>query len=231
MPLSPLILNKFYLFHDLTEAELSELGNHMSVRNFERREVIYNKGEGGQFFYFLIDGRLQSIDFTIDGREVGLYFTEPYDFVGELSVVDGGPHQESLISVSKSSVAFLPISVARRFMAESVLISGRLMVRLAKKLRQASEHRSILSLSNPTQRVCAQLTQIVSTDSSGDILIKYAPTHQEIAIMVDTSRETVTRTFQKLQAKNILKRFDSSTFTVMNLKFLESVAAGSVTLA
>ena len=59
---------------------------------------------------FLLEGRLQAIDFTLDGREVGLHFIEEGQYFGEISVLDGLPSPEVVIATKKSQVVMVPDS-------------------------------------------------------------------------------------------------------------------------
>jgi CRP/FNR family transcriptional regulator, cyclic AMP receptor protein len=79
-------------------------------------------------------------------------------------------------------------------------------LRLAERLRRATLQRAVLALPSSFQRVCAQLRLLTEPQSGGAIVIPLPPTHQEIAIMVNTSRETVTRTLQFLQGLQIVVR-------------------------
>ena len=53
------------------------------------------------------------------------------------------------------------------------------------------------------------------------------PTHMEIAIMLNLSRETVTRVFQTLQNRQIVRRAGATTLIVENPALLKQFADGS----
>ncbi|OGA18736.1 MAG: hypothetical protein A3G25_17130 [Betaproteobacteria bacterium RIFCSPLOWO2_12_FULL_63_13] len=225
MPVPLAILQSFSLLHGLPADKLARLSERMSERTFARREVVIKKGEHGNALCFLLEGRLQGVDFTVDGREVGLYFVDPNDYFGELSVIDGQPRPEFVIAVARSRVVTLPRDEARTLMFSTAGIAERLTTRLARRLRLESAQRTLLGLPSPAQRVCAQLAQLSVRLAQGKVVIAHAPTHQEIAIMVNTSRETVTRVFQVLQARGVLKR-DGDQFQVEDSRYLNDVAEG-----
>lgn len=225
MPLSLLLLQQLALLRALPRAELLRLGELITLRELARREVVFNKGDAAQALCFLLEGRLQAVDFTVDGREVGLYFVDAGDYFGELAVIDGKPQPEYMIAVAKSHMAILPRLEARALMLNVPSIAEQLMARLANRLRLVSAQRTLLALSNPAQRVCAQLALLTDSVVGGTGIIRQAPTHQEIAIMINTSRETVTRVFQVLQLRGILKR-DGHALAVTDPGYLEDVAAG-----
>lgn len=225
MPIPVAVLQNLDLLRDLPTETLARLGERMTERAFARREVVIKKGEPGQVLCFLLEGRLQGVDFTVDGREVGLYFVNPNDYFGELSVIDGEPRPEFVIAVARSRVASLPRDGARTLMFSTPGIAERVTNRLAQRLRTVTAQRTLLGLPNPAQRVCAQLIQLSVRVADGKVMIAHAPTHQEIAIMINTSRETVTRIFQVLQARGILKR-EGNQLRVDDTRYLNDVAEG-----
>src|SRR3990172_11642027 len=108
MSVPPPILQALSLLHDLPAQPPAGLSERMPERTFARREVVIKKGEPGSMLCFLIEGRLQGVDFTVDGREVGLYFVDPNDYFGELSVIDGQPRPEFVIAGARSRIATPP---------------------------------------------------------------------------------------------------------------------------
>ncbi len=96
------ILQGLRLFESLPAARLRELSQAMSERRVERREVVIKRGDRDAGLGFLIEGRLQTVDFTLDGREVGIDFVDERDFFGELAVIDHQPAPEYVIAVAPS---------------------------------------------------------------------------------------------------------------------------------
>lgn len=219
------VLKNVSLLRDLPAETLARLGERMTERVCARREVVIKKGDPGRALGFLIEGRLQGVDFTVDGREVGLYFVDPNDYFGELAVIDGQPHPEFVIAVARSRVATLPRDEARTLMFSTPGVAERVTTRLVQRVRTVSAQRTLLGLPNPTQRVCAQLMQLSVKVADGKVVITHAPTHQEIAIMINTSRETVTRAFQLLQTKKVLLR-DGDRIVLTQMDFLRRIAEG-----
>jgi CRP-like cAMP-binding protein len=177
---------------------------------------------------FLYDGRLQGIDFTVDGKEVGCFFAEPGDFFGELGVMDGQSHPETVIALVKSTVVAIPRASIRPLLTAMPAMAESLTLKLADKLRQASTQRRILGLANPLQKVCAQLwtMQVHIPTRADSAIIPMMPTHQELAIMINASRETVTRVFQLLQSKAVVQR-DGNDLLLLNLQMLKEISEGT----
>ena len=228
MTVSVDILQHLPLLSGLPKVTLAELSRSSDLETFNKREVVYNKGDQANHLYFLYDGRVQGVDFTVDGKEVGCFFADPGDFFGELGVMDGKAQPESVVSLVKSTVVALPKQAIRPLLTAMPTMAEALMLKLADKLRQASTQRKILGLATPLQKVCAQLwTMHVSTSEgqpSGKIPLM--PTHQELAIMINASRETVTRVFQLLQSKSVVQR-DGNDLLLLNLQLLKEISEGT----
>jgi len=227
MTVSVDILQQLPLLKGLPRLTLDELSRQGDVRAFNKREVVFNKGSVPTHLMFLYDGRLQGIDFTVDGKEVGCFFAEPGDFFGELGVMDGKAHPETVIALVKSTVVALPRASIRPLLTAMPAMAESLTLKLADKLRQASTQRRILGLANPLQKVCAQLwtMQVHIPTRADSAIIPMMPTHQELAIMINASRETVTRVFQLLQSKAVVQR-EGNDLLLLNLQLLKEISEG-----
>lgn len=222
------ILQGLRLFDQLPIEKVAQLSTVMHERKVGRREVIVKRGQADAGLGFLIEGRLQSVNFTLDGKEVGADFISPGDFFGELSVIDGRPAPEYIIAVAPSRITFLDKDRARDMMFSTPRGAEAVAMRLAERMRRAASYRAMLALPSSFQRVCAQLLLLAEQARDGQMMIDTPPTHQEIAIMVNTSRETVTRTLQFLQGTKVVSRA-GDLLLVLSPTTLQEAADGKVT--
>lgn len=224
MPIPFQRLRAIPLLQPLDQETLMRLSTRMEERQFSRREVVVSKEQTRFELGFLLDGRLQGVDFTIDGRGVGLYFVEPGDYFGELSIIDGQRPAEHVIAATKSTAVFLDAANARRLIVEVPALAQAVMARLAGRVRAAAAQRTLLALPNPFQRLCVQLLQLARKDGPGAACLEQAPTHQELAIMINASRETVTRAFQVLMLRGMVRREGNR--LLMRRQELEDIGEG-----
>jgi CRP-like cAMP-binding protein len=230
MAITPELLSRFPILRPLPQETLEELAICSSMHKFMRRGIVLHAGKKEDSLCFLFEGRLQGVDFTIDGREVGLYFVEPGDFCGELYLFDEGPQPEFVISLTRAIVVNVPVKAMQKVMLDSPGIVNLLGARLASRVRQLTRQRSLLGLPNIMQRVCCQLWLLVPSRDRVRMApteINNPPTHMEIAIMLNLSRESVTRVFQALQTKNIVRRDGPSRLMVIDLATLKNFAEGN----
>lgn len=214
MAIHPSLLLQFGLLKALPADAVQRLATASDLHEFARREVVLDKGAPVEHLCFLLEGRLQATDFTLDGREVALNFVEPGQYFGEVALLDGKPSAEILIATRKAQVVRVPAALMRPLLLQEPALTEAVMLGLARKVREHSEQRQILGINNPLQRVCALVLVLVRRTTGVDpsaqpartVDIAEAPTHQELAMMLNLSRETVTRVFQVLQATHALDR-------------------------
>lgn len=152
-------------------------------------------------------------------------FSSIRDYFGELSLVDGKPPSEHVVAAAKSTVAFLDAAAARELIVTHAPLAQAVMARLAERVRAGAAQRLLLSLPNPFQRLCMLLLQLPLRQVQGVAEVDQAPTHQEMAIMINASRETVTRAFQVLFLRKVLVR-EGNTLRLLQPMLLKDIAEG-----
>lgn len=205
MAIHPSLLLQFALLRSLTESNIGALAARSSTQEFAKREVVLHKDEPAKYLCFLLEGKLQALDFTLDGKEVGMYFIDEGSCFGEIAVLDGQPQPEMVVATKRSTVVKVPAQEVRSHLFAAPQAIEALTLGLTERLRRQTRQRQLLAITNPLQRICLQL-EALSRETEGRRTIVNAPTHQEIAIMVNLTRETVTRTFQVLQSQGALDR-------------------------
>jgi len=199
-------LSKLPLLAGVDEAVLQKMAQVLQVRTAARGQPILHKGGPADHLLFLLSGRLQASDITEDGREIGLSFLMAGDYFGELSVIDGLPRSATVVAIEPSMYALLPRQQALELMHNNPLVAERMFKRLALGIRRASTYRMILGIPNAFRRVFALLDYLAREHPGGLVVIDQLPTQQEISIMVNTSRETVSRAIHVLIERGVVEK-------------------------
>ncbi|MEY4717678.1 MAG: hypothetical protein RL563_296 [Pseudomonadota bacterium] len=204
--LSVELLNKIPLLQGIDPALLDQLAQAVRTKKVGKKDFVFHKGELATELWFLLEGRLLVVDVSADGRQTGLNFLTPGDFFGEQAVLDDLPRSASVMAVAASCLASLPKKLACEFIFHNPVIAERMLRHLSLKLRAATDFRSLIAIPNAYQRVL-KLTEMLAKPDPGKIMtIENMPTHEQMALMVNTSRETVTRAFQLLQDEKVIEK-------------------------
>ncbi|MBP1206779.1 CRP-like cAMP-binding protein [Duganella sp. 1411] len=198
-------LRKIPLLAELTDDEIARVRADLRVRQYAKREVVLQKGASGDSLLFLLQGQLQVVDITEDGRAIGLRMLAPGDFFGEIAVINGSMRSASVVALSPVLVALLPRATALHLFSHSPSVANQMLRFLANKVQRDSEFRALLSIGNTGKRIYTFLDLL--KEKKGDLLVvENLPTHQDIANMINTSRETVTRTLLGLVQQGVIEK-------------------------
>jgi len=200
-------LRKIPLLAGLAESELVAIKAELRIRQYAKRDVVLQKGGEGDGLLFLLSGQLQVIDVTEDGRAIGLRMLAPGDFFGEIAVINGSRRTASVLAMSAVLVAFLPAPAALHMFSHYPSAANQMLRHLAAKIQRDSEFRSLLSINDTKRRIYAYLMQMTTPQQPGlPGVVENLPTHQDIANMINTSRETVTRALTSLTQQGIIQK-------------------------
>ena len=198
-------LRKIPLLAELSDEEVMAIKPEMRIRQYAKREVVLQKGGSGDGLLFLLSGQLQVIDITEDGRAIGLRMLAPGDFFGEIALINNSTRSASVVAMSEVLVGFLPAPVAMRLFSHSPSVARQILRHLAQKIQRDSEFRALLSINNTAKRIYSFIVLMQKTHPDGTV-VENLPTHQDIANMINTSRETVTRALLTLVQQGIVQK-------------------------
>lgn len=218
-------LRKIPLLANLTEEEMLRVRADLRIRQYAKRDLVLQKGAVGDSLLFLLSGQLQVIDVTEDGRAIGLRMLAPGDFFGEIAVINGSNRSASVVALSPALVALLPRESALHLFSHSPSVANQMLRFLADKVQRDSEFRALLSINNTSKRIYTFIELLKQKKSGEPDVVENLPTHQDIASMINTSRETVTRTLLTLAQQGIIKK-GSHKLIIINPEALRKLAQG-----
>jgi CRP-like cAMP-binding protein len=214
-------LRKIPLLSQLTDEELVKVKAEIRVRAYAKREIVLHKGGSGDGLLFLLAGQLQVVDITEDGRAIGLRMLVPGDFFGEIALINNSTRSASVVATNDVLVAFLPAPTAMHLFSHSPWVAQQMLQHLAQKIQRDSEFRALLSINNTTKRIYNFLL-LQHRHSNGEDVVDNLPTHQDIANMINTSRETVTRALLTLAQQGVVRK-DAHRLLILDLATLQQL--------
>lgn len=209
------------LFSTLTDEEFRPLEHIFILRSYRRNQVIFVEEETGSYMYLVLTGKVKVAKTSSSGRETILAIHKTGDFFGEMSLLDGQTAPATVSAMEDSKI----ISVSGRDFHRHLMHNEKVLLQiinvLCGRLRQVWQTQS-LSSSKADARIRMGIYQLAKRhgvqDARGTI-IDLKITHQELAEMVGTSRETVTRVIAHLREEGIIE-VEQRRMTVLNPKAL-----------
>lgn len=220
-------LRKIPLLSELSDEELIKVKGELRYRHYPKRSVVLQKGGSGDGLLFLLSGHLQVVDVTEDGRSVGLRMLSAGDFFGEIALINDSTRSASVVATTEVLVAFLPAALALHLFSNAPSVARKMLRHLAQKIQRDSEFRALLSINNTTRRIFTYIALMRHTPGpDGSQVVENLPTHQDIANMINTSRETVTRALAVLAQQGIVQK-DANRLIIVKPEALQKLVQGS----
>lgn len=192
----------------LSDEELRNLEKRCRWRRYDTGEQILDKDSSDRDVYFVAEGSLQVVNYSVTGREIALARLGAGSFFGELSAIDNQPRSASVVALEKCLLGSLSPQLFINHIVGHSELAVRVLHRLAGIIRSCDERIMDQSTLGAVDRVYRQLLRLAeeSPVDPGNWLIRALPTHKAIAAMASTTRETVARSISQLASDGIVER-------------------------
>ena len=200
-------LRSIPIFREASDEDLDKLALHLIERSFPKDAIIVDEGLAGDYMYVIRSGRVKVTKASDEGREQIMNLFGEGDFFGEMSLLDNEPRSASVTTLEPS----LLLALSRRDFLELLKTRSTLALcviqELTRRLRDTGEQASSISFQKVQERTQGLFERIARDEGSTDhSRITPTLTHQQIADMIGTSRETVTRAVKRLKQDGWLRQ-------------------------
>jgi CRP/FNR family cyclic AMP-dependent transcriptional regulator len=222
VPLPPVaVLRSVPLFSRLPEEDLQAFAAVTRERTYPKGSIIVFEDDPGDALYLVADGQVKVVLIGEDGREVILTVLGEGNFFGEMALLDDQPRSAHVIAMEDSTLLLLRRDDFQARLRQSPAIAVSLLAELSGRLRLADEKIGALVLLDVNGRVAALLLRLAQ-EEEGDRITKKL-THNTIAQMIGSSRETVSRTMRNLVDREIIQ-VNRKEITLLNRRALLDAA-------
>jgi CRP/FNR family cyclic AMP-dependent transcriptional regulator len=188
------------LFAHVNDESLASMGDLLIERRIPKHQTIVEEGLAGDYMYVIREGEVKVTKLSGDGREKILELMGPGDFFGEMSLLDGATRSASVKSLTETRILALSRNDFLKELRRNPDLAMAVIQELTRRVRQMDEQASSLSFQRVKERTQGLLVRLAKDSECADgRRMTPALTHQQIADMVGTSRETVTRVVKRLK--------------------------------
>jgi CRP-like cAMP-binding protein len=202
------LLRSVSIFADLDAAAVQALERLAEVKEYAEGAVIVSQDDLGDALFVLVSGRVKVVLYGDSGREIILsMFKTPGDFFGEMSLLDNQPRSATVIAAERSRLLVLSRSDFQAHIESHPRTALRVLTELSRRLRQADGVIGNLALLDVYGRLAGKLRELAAgegEESEDGVVLRQRPTQAEIAAMIGTSRETVSRALSDLARRGLV---------------------------
>jgi CRP/FNR family transcriptional regulator len=191
----------------LAPSDYNELLVLARVHQYFKGDLVFHAGAPGHHVYFLKSGKVKIYQLSPLGREVILWFCFPGEIFGLAEVARGGGRVVNAQACEQSEALAVSQDQFKGFLAthpQTALLSLQV---LSSRLRILGEMFVNLVADDVNTRIAKLILRLSArygTRVEKEIFLNIPLTHQEIADMVGTSRQTVTSALSALKRQGVL---------------------------
>ncbi len=189
--------------------------------------VLFVEGQVPRGVFVLCKGSVKLSISSPSGRTMIVKLAEPGEVLGLSATISGKPYEVTAETIDPCQVNFVKRADFLRFLKDDVEACFKVAEQLAEKYHNACKEVRSLGLSHSAaEKLAVLLLEWSSKNGEAAKLeprLKLRLTHGEIAQMIGTSRETVTRLFAELKKREIVQS-KGSTLVIRNTSALREIA-------
>ena len=202
------------LFAGLGQEDLAEIERNTSMTACQRGTVFFTPEETGEVLFLLKRGRVSLYRVTEEGKKLVTATVEPGSVFGEMTLIGQGMNGAFAEASEDSTICVMSRTDVERIIRDHPEVGLRLLEGMARRLTDAEERLADVAYKSVPARIATTLVRLAGPDNN---VVKLS--HQDIADMVGTYRETTTRILNEMRAEGLidLKRMQISVVSTERL--------------
>lgn len=213
-------------FCDLPQEVLRAFGDIASANVYPEGAILFVEGQRPRGIYMLCSGRVKFSTCSSEGKSLIVHVAEPGEIIGLSATVSNMPYEVTAETLEPCQVNFVKKEQFLRFLREHGDACFRVAEHLSQNYHAAYVQIRALGLSQSAAEKLARLLlewcAASGKETEQGIRLKLALTQDEIAEMIGTSRETVSRIFAEFKNKQII-HLKGSSIVIRNKAALEKM--------
>lgn len=200
-------LKKIPLLADLGPEVLARMAERVEMKEIRRREVVYLPGDPGRSLFFVNGGRIKVSKVTRDGKALTLSYCGPSEVFGETCLIDGGPRSEMAEAVENAMLTEIERSDFERLLSQHASLGSqmtKLMVTRRRDLENKVEGLVFRDVTSKLAELLMRLAGEYGVDDARGTMVALKITHQELANLIGSTRETVSLTLSQFKKKKYI---------------------------
>jgi CRP-like cAMP-binding protein len=202
------LLRRCDVLSDISADALQALLPGITTGSYRPRQVIYLPGDRAQGVHFLAQGRIKISKVTRDGKELTLAYRTEGDFFGEPCLLEGGPREE----MAEAMDASVTLEISRELLDGLLKIDGRASYKFAralilrrKDLETRVEQLIFKDVGSKLAELLLNLGLEHGVSHERGTVVGLKITHQEMANLIGSTRETVSLTLSQFKRKGLIQ--------------------------
>ena len=187
------------IFEVLSQEQIDEIASNAQVINVEAGNILFTPDDLVEVIYILHKGRIKIYKLNEAGRQLTLSYLVPGNIVGEVDIFSMRPRGVFAEVIEDALLCVIDKNYIREIMLKYPDLTERILQIICTKVKDLEDDIYSQALCNTRDKLIKKLLQlanIMDKDDKEEIRLKL--THQELAEMIGSTRETVSLTLKTL---------------------------------
>ncbi len=194
-----------------------------AYKNIKKGQNIYLPEDDSDKIYFISEGRVKIGSYGMGGKEITKAILGKGEVFGELSIVDDGKRRDFALAMEDSKLCVMAKENMKNMMKDHSGLNMFFMKMMGKRALDMERRLESLVFKDSRSRIIEYLAELVKKSGQRvgyEMLVRKFITHQEIANITATSRQTVTTVLNELRTKNLIT-FDRKRLLIRDIEELK----------
>jgi CRP/FNR family cyclic AMP-dependent transcriptional regulator len=200
-------LKNIPIFAGLPDSLLQQIHEVTTERCYRKGVVVFFEGDNGEGFYYIKTGKIKILKMTDDGREHIIKILGPGDLFAEVLLFNSRQYPATAVAAEDSTVGIIKNADLEKLVLANNLLALELIKALSQRLLYAQQKIKNLALNDVMARTAEVLLRLGNEQgrsNAGRIEIMLDLSRQDLASLVGTTRETVTRTLTAMRKDGLI---------------------------
>ncbi|MGY3087280.1 CRP-like cAMP-binding protein [Hymenobacter sp. UYAg731] len=195
-----------------------------TAQHYQRGQVLFREGDHAAGLYSISTGHVKVTKVGGDGKEQIIRLAKAGDILGYRGLLAGTGHAANALALDEAEVCFIPKSVFFQLIEHNTGFATSLMRLMANELAETEERMLHLAYKPVRERLAEALLLLLRTyQQPADGPPGFTISRDDLAALVGTVRETVSRFMAELKAEGVLTTKGSS-ITILDIKRLIEIS-------
>lgn len=209
------------LFRNLEPARRKQIEQLIALHTYPAGYLFYSPAEDGTHLFLLQAGRVRLYKLSAEGRALTLAVLEPGAVFGEMSLVGEWMHDSFAEAMTECTIGVLGRDDLRQLLQQSPQLSLALMDLMGQRLQDIESKLADIAFKSVPQRLATVLLSLAEAAGNSARVVRY--THQQLADMIGSYRETVTKAIGEFREAGFI-HIDNEAIHLVNLEKLQQLA-------
>ena len=210
-----------HLFCNLSLPALQKLNEIKSTAIYPKSAILFIEGQRPRGVFVLCAGKVKLSTSSSEGKTIITKISESGDVLGLNATISDRPYEVTAEMVEPGQANFIARDALLQFLRDNGEVAVRVAEQLSRNYYTAYEEIRTLGLTSSPGEKFAKLLLSWEAGKKND-QIRLTLTHEEIAEMIGTTRETVSRLFSDFKKKQLVQ-LKGSSLTIRNKPALEKM--------